>query len=335
MVKKTGFWERKSVLVTGGSGFLGKYVVSELEKRGCINVFVPSHREYDLVVMENVIRVMDVARPDIIIHLAARVGGIGANRREPGRFFYDNLMMGTQLMEVARRRGVEKFVTVGTVCSYPKYTPLPFREEDIWEGYPEETNAPYGLAKKMLLVQGQAYRRQYGFNAIYLILANLYGPGDHDDLERSHVIPALIRKFREATECGAGQVVVWGDGTPTREFLYVEDAARAIVTAAEKYNRPDPVNIGSGEEVSIKELAEMIADFTGFQGEIVWDLSKPNGQPRRRIDSSRAWKEFGFKSRVTFKEGLERIFQQVQPEGRSYGKSAGYRWSRVYRLSPV
>ncbi|HFC08717.1 MAG TPA: GDP-L-fucose synthase [Chloroflexi bacterium] len=302
----SNFWEGKRVTVTGGAGFLGSFVVAELQKRGAIDIFVPRSKDYDLVKHADVVRLVEDARPDIIIHLAAHVGGIGANRLHPAEFFYDNLMMGVQLMHEAWKRGVEKFVAIGTVCAYPKFTPVPFKEDDLWNGYPEETNAPYGLAKKMLLVQAQAYRQQYGFNAIYLLPVNLYGPRDNFDLESSHVIPALIRKMIEAQERGEKQVVLWGDGSPTREFLYVEDAAEGIVQAAEQYNGPEPVNLGSGQEISIKDLAETIADLTDFQGEIVWDTTKPNGQPRRALDVSRAKKYFGWQARTPFSEGIKR-----------------------------
>ncbi len=302
----SNFWEGKRVTVTGGAGFLGSFVVAELQKRGATDIFVPRSKDYDLVKHADVVRLVEDARPDLIIHLAAHVGGIGANRLHPAEFFYDNLMMGVQLMHEAWKRGVEKFVAIGTVCAYPKFTPVPFKEDDLWNGYPEETNAPYGLAKKMLLVQAQAYRQQYGFNAIYLLPVNLYGPRDNFDLESSHVIPALIRKMIEAQERGDKHVVLWGDGSPTREFLYVEDAAEGIVQAAEKYNGPEPVNLGSGQEISIKDLAETIADLTGFRGEIVWDTTKPNGQPRRALDVSRAKKYFGWEAKTSFPEGLKR-----------------------------
>ena len=302
----SNFWEGKRVTVTGGAGFLGSFVVAELQKQGATDIFVPRSKDYDLVKHADVVRLVEDARPDIIIHLAAHVGGIGANRLHPAEFFYDNLMMGVQLMHEAWKHGVEKFVAIGTVCAYPKFTPVPFKEDDLWNGYPEETNAPYGLAKKILLVQAQAYRQQYGFNAIYLLPVNLYGPRDNFDLESSHVIPALIRKMIEAQERGDQQVVLWGDGSPTREFLYVEDAAEGIVQAAEKYNGPEPVNLGSGQEISIKDLAETIADLTGFQGEIVWDTTKPNGQPRRALDVSRAKQYFGWEAKTSFPEGLKR-----------------------------
>ncbi len=305
-MESVNFWANKRVTVTGGAGFLGSFVVAELKKRGATEIFVPRRKDYDLVRHEDVVRVLEDGRPDVIIHLAAHVGGIGANRLHPAEFFYDNLMMGVQLMHEAWKRGVEKFVAIGTVCAYPKYTPVPFKEDDLWNGYPEETNAPYGLAKKMLLVQAQAYRQQYGFNAIYLLPVNLYGPGDNFDLESSHVIPALIRKMVEAQERGDDEVVLWGDGSPTREFLYVEDAAEGIVQAAERYNGPEPVNLGSGQEISIKNLAETIARETGFNGKIVWDTTKPNGQPRRALDVSRAKKYFGWQAHTPFSEGLKR-----------------------------
>ena len=306
------FWPNKRVLVTGGAGFLGSFVVEKLQERGCKEIFVPRSKDYDLVEMEAVRRLYRDAKPDIVIHLAARVGGIGANRANPGKFFYDNLMMGVQMMEVGRQVGLEKFVAVGTVCAYPKFTPVPFKEEDLWNGYPEETNAPYGLAKKMLLVQAQAYRQQYGFNAIYLLPVNLYGPGDNFDPETSHVIPALIRKFIEVKSLPQSPnlqpptITVWGTGKPTREFLYVEDCAEAIVLATEKYNRPDPINIGAGFEISIKELAELIAKMTDFQGKIIWDSTKPDGQPRRMLDTTRAFEEFGFEARTPLEEGLRK-----------------------------
>jgi Nucleoside-diphosphate-sugar epimerases len=297
---------RKRIMVTGGAGFLGQYVVSELRARGCSDIFVPRSVEYDLRTPDGVRRAFDDSSAEVVFHLAAVVGGIGANRARPGTFFYDNLIMGILLMEEARQREIEKFITVGTVCSYPKFTPVPFREEDLWNGYPEETNAPYGLAKKMLLVQGQAYRAQYGFNAIFLIPTNLYGPGDKFDLETSHVIPALIRKCVDAKEAGEDEIVVWGDGSPTREFLYVADAAEGIVLAAERYDGADPINLGSGFEISIRELVEIIKELTGFNGRVIWDTSKPNGQPRRRVDTSKAEKLFGFRAKTDFREGLER-----------------------------
>jgi GDP-L-fucose synthase len=308
------FWSTKRVTVTGGAGFLGSFVVAKLRERGCQNIFIPRSQEYDLVEMESVKRLYLDARPDIVIHLAARVGGIGANRENPGKFFYDNLLMGTQLIEQGRISTIQKFVAIGTVCSYPKLTPVPFREQNLWDGYPEETNAPYGLAKKMLLVQSQSYREQYGFNSIFLVPVNLYGPGDNFDLEHSHVVPALIRKCLEAKESGKQEIVCWGDGTPTREFLYVEDCAEAIALATEKYNKSDPVNIGTGKEISIKNLTEQIAELTGFRGNIVWDTSKPNGQPRRCLDTSRAKDLFGFVARTGFRAGLQKTIEQYMKE---------------------
>ena len=294
----------KSVLLTGGAGFLGSRVATALQARGCRRVFIPRSAHYDLTKEEAVVRVYEASRPDVVIHLAAVVGGIGANRENPGRFFYDNLMMGTLLMEHGRRTGIEKFVAIGTVCSYPKHTPVPFKEDDLWNGYPEETNAPYGLAKKMLLVQSQAYRAQYGFRSIFLLPVNLYGPGDNFDPASSHVIPALIKKCVDATESGADQIEVWGTGRATREFLYVDDAAEGIVLAAQRYDKADPVNLGAGFEISIRELVETIARLAGFKGRIVWDSSKPDGQPRRCLDTTRAESEFGFRARTKFAEGL-------------------------------
>jgi GDP-L-fucose synthase len=303
------FWRDKRVVVTGGGGFLGSYVLEALKERGCRNPFVPRSREYDLRREPDIVRLLERTRPDIVLHLAAVVGGIGANRENPGRFFYENLMMGVQLIEQARRYDVRKFVTVGTVCSYPKLAPVPFREEDVWNGYPEETNAPYGLAKKMLLVQGQAYRQQYGFNSIYLLPVNLYGPGDNFDPASSHVIPALIKKCVEAVETGSGSVEVWGTGLATREFLYAADAAEGIVLAAERFDGDEPVNLGAGVEISIKDLVELIARLTGFEGKIVWDPSKPDGQPRRRLDTTRAEEHFGFKARTGFDVGLKQTIE--------------------------
>jgi len=296
----------KRVLVTGGAGFLGKHVVRKLEERGCKDIFVPLSKDYNLVQMESVKRLYQDSTPDIVIHLAARVGGIGANMANPGSFFYQNLMMGVQMMEEGRLFGLDKFVAIGTICAYPKFTPVPFKEEDLWNGYPEETNAPYGLAKKMLLVQSQAYRQQYGFNSIYLLPVNLYGHGDNFDPEFSHVIPALIKKVCDAKEKGDKRIVAWGTGEVSREFLYVEDAAEAIVLATEKYNKADPVNLGAGFEISIKELAELICELAGFDGEIVWDASMPDGQPRRLLDTSKAKEEFGFEAKTDFREGLRR-----------------------------
>lgn len=299
----------RRMLVTGGAGFLGKCVVRALQERGCNDIFVPRRSQYDLTREAAVEQLYQDARPDVVIHLAAVVGGIGANRANPGRFVYENLVMGTMLMEYARQAGVEKFVGIGTICAYPKFTPVPFREADLWNGYPEETNASYGLAKKMLLVQGQAYRQQYGFNAIHLLPINLYGPGDNFDLETAHVIPAIIRKCLEAIEGGEAEIVCWGDGTPTREFLYVEDCAEAIVLATEHYAGADPVNIGAGFEITIKKLVELIAELTGFRGRIAWDTTKPNGQPRRLLDTSRALELFGFRAKTDFREGLLRTIK--------------------------
>ena len=307
-----GFWPGKRVVVTGGAGFLGACVVEALVDRGCPPPFVPRSREYDLRREADIVGMLEAARPDVVIHLAAVVGGIGANRENPGRFFYDNLMMGAQLIEQARLHGVAKLVAVGTVCSYPKFAPVPFREEDLWNGYPEETNAPYGLAKKMLLVQSQAYRQQYGFNSIFLLPVNLYGPGDNFDPKTSHVIPALIKKCVDASEAGLDEIVVWGTGSATREFLYVEDAAEAIVRAAERYNGAEPVNLGAGLEISIRDLVELIAKLTRFEGRIVWDTSKPDGQPRRMLDTSRAATSFGFVAKTSFEEGLRRTIDSYR-----------------------
>jgi GDP-L-fucose synthase len=296
----------KRIAVTGGGGFLGRVVVERLRERGCSDVYVVRKRDYDLVNGNDVARLYAEARPEVVIHLAAVVGGIGANRENPGRYFYENIMMGVQLIEGARLNGVEKFIQVGTICAYPKFTPVPFKEDDLWNGYPEETNAPYGVAKKALLVQCQAYRDQYGFNGIYLLPVNLYGPGDNFDPNTSHVIPALIKKFVDAEQRGEPEVEVWGTGAATREFLYVDDAAEGIVLATEKYNGAEPVNLGSGMEISIKELAELIAKETGYTGRLVWDRSKPDGQPRRALDVTRAEELFGFRARVDFVEGLRR-----------------------------
>lgn len=296
----------KRICVTGGAGFLGTHLIRRLKEHGAREIFIPQYPEYDLVREADIIRMIDTAKPDIIIHLAAKVGGIGANREKPGEFFYDNLMMGVQLIHQAWLKGVEKFVAIGTICAYPKYTPIPFKEEDLWNGYPEETNAPYGLAKKMLLVQSQSYREQYGYNSIFLLPVNLYGPGDNFNPASSHVIPALIRKYLEAQEQGASEIVAWGDGSPTREFIYVEDAAEGIALATQKYNSSEPVNIGSSFEISIKDLTETIARLTGFNGSIRWDTTKPNGQPRRKLDTTRAREAFGFEAKTDFEEGLKR-----------------------------
>jgi GDP-L-fucose synthase len=301
-----GYLETRRVCVTGGAGFLGRFVVEKLKEREAKDIFVPEIEHYDLRNLATIKRMYDESKPDVVIHLAAVVGGIGANRENPGSFFYDNLIMGVQLMEQARLRGVEKFVAIGTICCYPKFTPVPFKEVDLWNGYPEETNAPYGLAKKMLLVQSQAYRQQYGFNSIFLLPVNLYGPGDNFNPSSSHVIPALIKKCFDAKAKEEQEIVVWGTGKATREFLYVEDCAEAIVLATERYNKSDPVNIGAGFEISIKDLAEKILKLCGFEVQIEWDASKPDGQPRRCLDTSRAEKEFGFKAKVGFEEGLKR-----------------------------
>jgi GDP-L-fucose synthase len=307
-----GFWTNRRVIVTGGAGFLGSSVVEKLMQRNCREIFVPRSRHYDLRQREAIRQAIHDAEPDIIIHLAARVGGIGANRAHPAEYFYDNLMMGTQLLHEAWLAKVGKFVAIGTVCAYPKYTPVPFREDHLWNGYPEETNAPYGLAKKMLLVQSQAYRQQYGYNSVFLLPVNLYGPGDNFDPESSHVIPALIKKCIDAKEHGEDVIEVWGDGSPTREFLYVEDAAEGILLAAEHYNDSLPINLGNGDEISVKSLVETIAYLTGFAGRIVWDTDKPNGQPRRCLDTSRAAQLFGFCAKTSLEEGLSRTIAWYQ-----------------------
>ena len=303
------FWPNKRVVVTGGAGFLGSFVVEQLREKGCRNIIVPRSPDCDLVQMPAVRRLYEESNPDIVIHLAARVGGIGANQSNPGRFYYDNLMMGAQLIEVGRERGLEKFVAIGTICAYPKFAPVPFKEDDLWEGYPEETNAPYGLAKKMMLVQSQAYRTQYGFNSIVLFPVNLYGPRDNFDLETSHVVPALIRKCAEAKEAGASEIILWGDGTPTREFLYVEDAAEGILLAAEHYNDSRPLNLGTGEEITIRKLASLIAEEVGYRGRITWDTTKPNGQPRRCVDVSRVKQALGFQAKYSLREGLNKTIR--------------------------
>jgi len=314
------FWDEKKVLVTGGAGFLGSSLVRTLERHGLAkeNISAPRSRDLDLRRWENCVEaVQDI---DLVIHLAAKVGGIGYNMENPGSLFYDNAIMGIQLMEAARQASVTKFVAVGTICAYPKFTPVPFREKDLWDGYPEETNAPYGLAKKMLLVQAQAYRQQYGFDAIYLLPVNLYGPGDNFNPASSHVIPALIKKFVEAVEEGKENVEVWGTGAASREFLYVDDAAEGIALAAERYNKPDPVNLGAGFEITIRDLATLIADLTGFTGEIVWDTTKPDGQPRRCLAVSRAEQEFGFRAKTSFEDGLKATvewYRQAVREGRT------------------
>jgi len=337
----------KNIVVTGGSGFLGSFVVKKLRERGCKNIFIPRSKDYDLVQMPAVKKLYKDTKPDIVIHLSAKVGGIGANRENPGKFFYDNLMMGAQLMEEGRLNKIEKFVALGTICCYPKFTPVPFKEENLWDGYPEETNAPYGLAKKMLLVQSQAYRRQYGFNSIFLMPVNLYGPGDNFNPDSSHVIPALIKKCLDAQkvslritkrprakcprECRAhpGEanpipaITVWGTGKATREFLYVEDCAEAIILATERYDKQDPANLGAGFEISIRELVDLIVKFTGFKGRVVWDSSKPDGQPRRMLDTTKAFTEFGFKAQTNFEQGLKNTIDWYKRSEDSYGVAAG------------
>ncbi len=306
------FWQKKRVCVTGGDGFLGSFVQKTLKERGANDLFIPTIEQYDLTDINDVRRMLNDAKPDLIIHLAALAGGIGANLARPAEFFYKNLMMGVPLLHEAWEQGVEKFVAIGTICAYPKFTPVPFKEEHLWDGYPEETNAPYGLAKKMLLVQSQAYREQYGFNSIYLLPVNLYGPRDNFNLETSHVIPALIRKMIDAEDRGEDEIVLWGDGSPTREFFYAGDAARGIVMAAERYNGSEPVNLGAGMEISIKDLAQLISELSGFSGRIVWDTSKPNGQPRRALDTKRAKEYFGFEAEMHFEEGLKRTIDWYQ-----------------------
>lgn len=311
------FWKNRRILVTGGEGFLGSYVVEKLNKIDCGNVFISKRKDYDLTKIEEVKSLYRDLKPNIVIHLAAKVGGIGANREKPAEFFYDNLIMGLQLMEEARKIGVEKFVALGTACCYPKFTPLPFKEEDLWKGYPEETNAPYGLAKKMLLVQSQSYRQQYNFNSIFLIPVNLYGPRDNFESESSHVIPAIIKKCYDALQKNAKEIIVWGTGKATREFLYVEDAAKAILLATEKYNKSEPLNIGAGFEISIKDLVGLIVKLTGFKGKVTWDTTKPDGQPKRRLDVSKAYREFGFRAKTPFEKGLKKTVEWYKKSRKS------------------
>ncbi len=327
-----GFWDHKRVCVTGGAGFLGGFLVAELERRGARHVFVPEFPEYDLTKRDDILRMLAAARPDVVIHLAAIVGGIGANMVNPGRYFYDNAIMGIQLIEEARLAGVGKFVALGTICAYPKFAPIPFCEEDLWNGYPEETNAPYGLAKKMMLVQCQAYRQEYGFDGIFLLPVNLYGPRDNFDLATGHVIPAMIRKMITARDAGE-TVTLWGDGSPTREFLYVEDCARAIALAAERYDGAEPVNLGAGWEISIKDLAETIAEHVGYEGGIVWDTTKPNGQPRRKLDVSRAKEHFGFEAQVPFDEGVRRTVEWWEANREGYNGRRDGRGTSEGRVS--
>lgn len=311
------FWQERSVVVTGGAGFLGRHVIAKLRARGCERIFVPLIEEYDLRDRDHIARMLEDSNPNMVIHLAASVGGIGANREHPGSFFYDNLIMGVELMEQARQRGVGKFVAIGTVCAYPKFTPVPFKEDDLWDGYPEETNAPYGLAKKMLLVQAQAYRQEYGFNAVFLIPVNLYGPWDNFNPASSHVIPALILKCQQAVDASADHIEVWGTGKASREFLYVDDAAEGILLGAEHYDGPDPVNLGTGGEITIADLVGLVARLMGFDGEIRWDRSRPDGQPRRRLDTSRATERFGFTARTDFETGLRHTidwFREHRPD---------------------
>jgi GDP-L-fucose synthase len=308
-ILKMGFWDTKRVTVTGGKGFLGSYILEKLEKRGCKYISVANRPEYNLTRLQDINRMYQEQRPDIVIHLAAVVGGIGANRENPGKFFYENAIMGIQLLHEAHLNKIEKFVALGTICAYPKFTSVPFKEEDLWNGYPEETNAPYGLAKKMMLVQSQAYREQYGFNSIFLLPVNLYGPHDNFDPNSSHVIPALIKKCVDSIEQGNNEIVVWGTGNPSREFIYAEDAAEGIILATEKYNKSNPVNIGAGFEITINDLVNLIVKLTKFKGEIVWDTSKPDGQPRRMLDTTKAEKEFGFKAETSFEEGLKKTIK--------------------------
>jgi len=304
-----GSWGTKRVTVTGGKGFLGSYILKKLQKNGCKNIAIADLPEYNLTKLSDIKRMYHDQKPDIVIHLAAVVGGIGANRENPGKYFYENAIMGIQLMHEAYLNKLEKFVAIGTICAYPKFTPVPFKEEDLWNGYPEETNAPYGLAKKMMLVQSQAYREQYGFDSIFLLPVNLYGPRDNFNPKSSHVIPALIKKCVDAINDRNDEIVVWGTGKPSREFIYAEDAAEAILMATEKYDKRDPVNIGAGFEITIKDLVDLIVKLTGFKGKVVWDTSKPDGQPRRRLDTSKAEKEFGFKAKTNFNEGLKKTVE--------------------------
>jgi len=308
----SNFWSTRRIVVTGGAGFLGSYVLEGLAARQADLVFVPKIEDYDLTTIEDIKRMYEDMRPDIVIHLAAVVGGIGANRLRPGEFFYKNLIMGIQLIEQARLNGIEKFTAIGTICAYPKFAPVPFKEDDLWNGYPEETNAPYGLAKKMLLVQSQAYRQEYGFNSIFLLPVNLYGPRDNFHPASSHVIPALIKKCVDAIDAGADHIEVWGTGKATREFIYAADAAEGILLAAEKYNESEPVNIGAGFEISIKDLVDKIVHHTGFNGKVVWDHTKPDGQPRRMLDTARAYEKFGFRAKMDFDEGIRRTVEWYQ-----------------------
>ena len=301
-----GFWDSKKVTVTGGKGFLGSYILEKLEQHGCKYISIANRPEYDLTILHDIQQMYQNQTPDIVIHLAAVVGGIWANKKNPGKFFYENAIMGIQLMHEAYLNNIEKFIAIGTICAYPKFTPIPFKEENIWDGYPEETNAPYGLAKKMMLVQSQAYKEQYSFNSIFLLPVNLYGPRDNFDPKSSHVIPALIKKCVDAIDQGKDEIVVWGSGKPSREFIFVEDAAEGILLATEKYNKIDPVNIGAGFEITIKDLVNLIVKLTEFKGKVIWDTSKPDGQPRRMLDTSKAEKEFGFKAETSFKEGLKK-----------------------------
>jgi GDP-L-fucose synthase len=318
-----GFWTNKRVVVTGGAGFLGSFVIEKLRDCGCTEIMCPRSKNYDLREKDQVARLFRDARPEVVFHLAAVVGGIGANRRYPGRFFYENAIMGIHTIEGARLHGIEKFDCIGTVCSYPKFTPVPFKEEDFWNGYPEETNAAYGLAKKILLAQLQAYRQEYGFNGIYLTPVNLYGPRDNFDMENSHVVPALIRKFMEAKRANAPAIMAWGTGQATREFLYVEDAAEGIILAAEKYNKPDLVNLGANEEIEIKDLAELLRSLVGYTGSIEWDSSRPDGQPRRRLDTSRALMEFGWQARTSIRAGLKNTITWYEKESEAVVRAGG------------